>query len=226
MDKDEQFAELMDKSSLGTPQARRITQRVTPEHAETVRRIAHLRNEIVHGYARDRLAAARELVDLLRSLGFAWREEVPDELVNLALNHPAELLASDHAPEQADPLGEEQSWWVVSSAEPTLSPKQPQSPDSSDPDGDEDDVTGRETLEHPTTAARPGATAGQRRRKESKFLSADEAARVMGVSRTKVYRLVRQRVLPSTGAGSNLRIPRSAVHNYMQKSHTGHKDAD
>ncbi|MFC8919507.1 hypothetical protein ACFT5C_27450 [Streptomyces sp. NPDC057116] len=74
---DEEFAELLQRSSLGSPQARRILERVPRQQARTIQRIADLRNIIAHGPSRDQaLTAACELVALLRSQGLAWRDEI------------------------------------------------------------------------------------------------------------------------------------------------------
>ena len=88
---DDDFAALLEKSSLGGPAARQMRERTSVDHARTVRRIIELRNRIAHhGATRDETdQAARQLLRLLESLGYLTRDEIPPAL------HTASLLAQD-----------------------------------------------------------------------------------------------------------------------------------
>ncbi len=88
---DEDFATLMRQSSLGSPEARRALERVPTEDAQIIRQIAELQERIAHSASTAEAAKATlALVGLLRSFGYAWREEVPDHVLLWALNNASE----------------------------------------------------------------------------------------------------------------------------------------
>ncbi|SNY72903.1 hypothetical protein [Paractinoplanes atraurantiacus] len=67
----ERFDQLLERSSLGTPGARRLRRRSRPAQVAAARRIAQLRNRIVHARGEnDPAAAAAELLDYLIELGY------------------------------------------------------------------------------------------------------------------------------------------------------------
>ncbi|GAA0811953.1 hypothetical protein [Spirilliplanes yamanashiensis] len=67
----ERIDQLLERSSLGTPGAQRLRRRTPAVQVAAARRIAHLRNSIVHPRGdHDVAAAAAELVDLLVKLGY------------------------------------------------------------------------------------------------------------------------------------------------------------
>ena len=63
---DEGFDELLEQSSLGSPGARQLRARVSRDQVALTRRIADLRNRMVHGDQAKARAAAAELRQLLR----------------------------------------------------------------------------------------------------------------------------------------------------------------
>ncbi|MEU5949583.1 hypothetical protein ABZ793_29050 [Micromonospora sp. NPDC047465] len=67
----DRFEQLLQRSSLGTPGARRLRQRTPAAHVEAVRRIYQLRNRMVHPSSpKDGTAAAIELIEYLTDLGY------------------------------------------------------------------------------------------------------------------------------------------------------------
>ncbi len=52
---------------------------------------------------------------------------------------------------------------------------------------------------------------------EKLLLTADEAAEVLGVSRTKVFELMQSRALRSVKIGGSRRIPAAALREYVQR---------
>ncbi|WP_330440477.1 hypothetical protein OHB44_09830 [Micromonospora sp. NBC_00821] len=67
----DRFEQLLQRSSLGTPGARRLRQRTPAAHVEAVRRIYQLRSRMVHSSSsKDSTAAAIELIDYLTELGY------------------------------------------------------------------------------------------------------------------------------------------------------------
>lgn len=59
------------------------------------------------------------------------------------------------------------------------------------------------------------------------LLTVPEAARVLRISRNKVYELVRQRLIPAVRLGKNIRIPRQALDRWIAEQSapsTGHPD--
>ncbi|MFF3919204.1 Crp/Fnr family transcriptional regulator [Streptomyces sp. NPDC001852] len=99
--KDDDFEALLERSSLGSPAARRLRERTPLSRSGTVRRIIKLRNRIAH-HGDDLDGArqsARELVQLLDDMGFRTESEVPDELLSAA-----RLAESMLAPDVPDDL--------------------------------------------------------------------------------------------------------------------------
>lgn len=66
----DRFEQLLQRSSLGTPGARRLRQRTPAAHVEAVRRIYQLRSRMVHSPSKDATAAAIELIEYLTDLGY------------------------------------------------------------------------------------------------------------------------------------------------------------
>ncbi|MGW5639254.1 vWA domain-containing protein [Streptomyces sp. NPDC003832] len=103
MSEPDEFAELMRRSSLGSPGARRAIDRTPQAQAGHIRKIRRLRAVVARNPgSAEAFRATRELVLLLDLLGYDWRTEVPDEVLRWALFH---------APEP-EPDGDD-SWWVV-----------------------------------------------------------------------------------------------------------------
>ena len=69
-ERDGEFEELIERSSLGTPGARQLRRRTPRPQVDAVRRIAELRNRMMHGDARESAEATADLVQLLRDLGY------------------------------------------------------------------------------------------------------------------------------------------------------------
>ncbi|MFD3572227.1 helix-turn-helix domain-containing protein [Streptomyces sp. NPDC058667] len=55
---------------------------------------------------------------------------------------------------------------------------------------------------------------------EVKFLTVQETAEALRVSKMTVYRLVHDGVLPAIRTGRSFRVPEQAVHDYLQKTRT------
>lgn len=55
---------------------------------------------------------------------------------------------------------------------------------------------------------------------QMQFFTVAEVASVMRVSRMTVYRLVHSGELPAVRVGRSFRVPRSAVHDYLQAAFT------
>jgi tetratricopeptide (TPR) repeat protein len=66
----EEFEELLEQSSLGSRGARQLRARVPHDQVVLTRRIADLRNQMVHGDAPGNSAAAAELISYLTELGY------------------------------------------------------------------------------------------------------------------------------------------------------------
>ncbi|MFG3510304.1 helix-turn-helix domain-containing protein [Streptomyces sp. NPDC047821] len=59
------------------------------------------------------------------------------------------------------------------------------------------------------------------------FLTVEEAASVLRVSKMTVYRMVNAGVLPAIRVGRSFRVSAEAVREYMRESHThGHTSAE
>ena len=67
---DAAFDELIEKSSLGTPGARRLRARTSKSHAAVVRQIIKLRNVMAHGSRDEIVGAANTLLQLFGDLGY------------------------------------------------------------------------------------------------------------------------------------------------------------
>lgn len=74
-ERDEEFEELIERSSLGTPGARQLRRRTSRSQVDAVRRIVQLRNQMVHSSGPEAAAAAEALVQLLRELGYHGQAE-------------------------------------------------------------------------------------------------------------------------------------------------------
>lgn len=76
---DNEFDALLAESSLGSTGARHLRDRTSASHARTVRRMADLRNQMVHGTGDASAEAAREVVQLLDALGYQGHERLPSQ---------------------------------------------------------------------------------------------------------------------------------------------------
>jgi hypothetical protein len=74
-ERDEAFEELIERSSLGTPGARKLRQRTSRSQVDTVRRIVDLRNQMFHSSGPRATQAASALIRLFRELGYHGQAE-------------------------------------------------------------------------------------------------------------------------------------------------------
>lgn len=200
MTDDSTFAELMRRSSLGSPTARSTIERVPAERAEAVRQITRLRNVLVHSASQDELlVAARELVGLLSSLGFSWREEIPEEVLLLALHRASDAIAAaQEERDRRDRIMRERRDRKVAN-DLRRGDREVRMP-GHQPDGEE----------RRASADRPLS--------EAKFLTVSEAAALMRISKMTVYRLVHDGVLPAIRVGRSFRVAEEAVLEYLRES--------
>ena len=101
----ERVNQLLERSSLGTPGAQQLRRRTPPEQVAAVRRIAQLRNRIVHAQDGDAAAAAAtELAGFLTELGY--REQADHLLYELGLTMLSAQRRGAVADEVAEPVDE------------------------------------------------------------------------------------------------------------------------
>jgi excisionase family DNA binding protein len=192
------------ESSLGSPAARRTLERVPAERAETVRQITRLRNAIAHSAStHEAMTAIIELIDLLRSLGFSWREEIPEEMLLFALNRASASLAEEatrqdlaEAAVHTDRLARD----ARAAAAKVQRPSQQAGRPSPQPD--------REVRR---------ASHKERPLNEVKFLTVAGVASLMEVSKMTVYGLVHSGDLPAIRVGRSFRVPEQAVRDYLSE---------
>ncbi|GGT55203.1 hypothetical protein GCM10010271_68790 [Streptomyces kurssanovii] len=201
---DSDFAELMRRSSLGAPAARSTLERVPAERAETVRQITSLRHVIAHSTStHEGLAAAIELVNLLRSLGFSWREELPEEMLFFALHRASASLAEEVAHKDLAKATVHTDRLASDARAAAAKVQRP---------AQQTDEEGR------------GETPVERPLDEAKFLTVAEVASLMRVSQMTVYRYrssachPQRPQLPCQGAG-RARLPAAQVRS--RPSHCG-----
>ncbi|MFY1573334.1 tetratricopeptide repeat protein [Verrucosispora sp. WMMD703] len=91
----ENFEQLLRRSSLGTPGARRLRQRTPATHVEAARKINHLRNRLAHSTARvDAAAAVIGLINCFGQLGYRGQAE---DLLFEALPSPENAVVANMA---------------------------------------------------------------------------------------------------------------------------------
>ncbi|MGB3828011.1 MAG: helix-turn-helix domain-containing protein [Ornithinimicrobium sp.] len=61
----------------------------------------------------------------------------------------------------------------------------------------------------------------ERQLADMSFMTVAEVAALMRVSKMTVYRLVHNSELPAVRVGRSLRVPRQAVHDYLNESYYG-----
>jgi excisionase family DNA binding protein len=123
-ERDEEFEELIERSSLGASGARRLRQRTPYPQVEAVRRIVDLRNQMAHSGVSESTQAATALVQLLRDLGYEGQaqrilaEEFPGREAESVVG-TAQIINES--------LGRRQGEHVDSAAEPDLTAEKPTS---------------------------------------------------------------------------------------------------
>lgn len=123
-ERDEEFEELIERSSLGASGARRLRRRAPNSQVEAVRRIVDLRNRMVYSRVSESTEAATALVQLLRNLGYEGQaqrvlaEEFPGREAESVVG-TAQII--NESP------GRRQGEQVDSAAEPDLTAEKPTS---------------------------------------------------------------------------------------------------
>ncbi|MFF1909225.1 hypothetical protein [Kitasatospora sp. NPDC058218] len=80
MDDDQDFEALLERSSLGSPGARRLRARTPAVRADTVHRIIELRHTVIHSDGSTAADASRKLAELLRCLEGGAPSSTPERL--------------------------------------------------------------------------------------------------------------------------------------------------
>ncbi|WP_435056312.1 helix-turn-helix domain-containing protein [Streptomyces venezuelae] len=233
MNEDEQFTELMNKSSLGAPGVQRTLARVPRERADAIRRMNDLRNKVSHGSRQEQIPAAAELVGLMESLGFSWRGEVPEAVVHAALIHCAALLETNQQLQERIAVLERRSWEQTSrqTAPAESAPGTRRPPHSvlnaaaveSAPvaAAAESPVKPESRVRHWRTRwAKPSTSDGRDR-----FMDVAEAAAELGVSKMTVYVLIHHGELPAVRKRKKFFIPASAVADYQRELASAEREA-
>src|SRR5687768_142703 len=102
---DEDFQELIEQSSLGTPGAFSLRQRADAAQVHTVRQIAELRDDIASADRREQARAIAALAEHVRTHGRDQRADAITEVVPDRTASPARPDAPPTAVDQNRPVG-------------------------------------------------------------------------------------------------------------------------